>query len=88
MDKLVSAVPAGAGAGLMCARCPAGGRWPHQTWPAARPDAGDFGGPHDFGAPDHGKAPAIRWFWQPSDQGWSWWRGRYDRKPRFIFDGR
>jgi len=68
----------------MCARCPANNAWPHQTWPAARPAAGDFGGPRDFGVPDHGTAPPIRWFPQPSDQQWSLWRGRWDNRPKVL----
>jgi len=73
----------------MCARCPAGGAWPTQTWPAARPPAGDFGGPRDFGVPDHGKAPAIQWFWRPPRK-LKWWEGRdaVTTSPKFLFDGR
>ena len=69
----------------MCARCPASR--PFYPWPAQRPAAGG-GPPPDLGVPNHGKAPPVRWFWQPSDQGWSWWRGRFDRKPKFLCDGR
>ena len=72
----------------MCARCPVGGRYPRYPWPDQRPTGGDLGPPPDLGQPNHGRAPAITWFWQPSDQGWSWWRGRFDRKPKFICDGR
>jgi hypothetical protein len=72
----------------MCARCPIGGRYPSYPWPVSRPEGGDLDTPPDFGAPDHGAAPPIRWFWQPSDQQHSLWRGRWDNRPKFLCDGR
>jgi hypothetical protein len=72
----------------MCDRCPIGGRYPSYPWPGQRPAGGDLGPPPDLGWPDRGAPPPIRWFWQPSDQMKSLWRGRWDNRPKFLCDGR
>jgi len=70
----------------MCDRCPAGGGWPRQPWPGT---GGGGSGPRDYGTPDRGPAPPIRWFPPRDPPKPKWWQGRDSlTRFKFIFDGR